>query len=565
VHAKQIISAGKRSTGAGSMTNATSDEQRKPPISEAQSFWSAFRHPTFTIIWTATVVANIGAWMYNAASGWLMTSLDASPLTVSLIQVASSLPMFLFALPAGALADIVDKRWFLIIAEILLTIVAAASAALVRLDLINPPLLLLFTFLLGVGAALTAPTWQSIVPQLVPRRDLATAVAANGVGVNISRAVGPALGGLIIGAFGIAAPFWLNALSNFAVIGALLWWRPESRMDHALPAERLMSALTIGFRHARYNPHLRATLARAAFFFFFASAYWALLPLVARNQIASGPALYGMLLGAIGAGAIGGAFAMPQLKRVFGPDWLVALGACGTAATLVMLGMAHSPLLGLAACALAGLSWIIAIATLNVSAQVSLPDWVRGRGLAMFVTVFFGAMTAGSAVWGQLAGTLNLPMAHFIAAAGVLLGIPLSWRWKLQTGGELDLTPSMHWPVPVMAIDAEADRGPVLVTVEYRIDPQDRDAFLAAIQKLGHGRRRDGAYAWDVFEDAAEEGRFLETFLVASWLEHLRQHQRVTNADRVVQEAVRQFGSQGEPKVTHYIAAAATSARQSHK
>jgi MFS family permease len=544
------------------MANLVSDEQQSRM--RAQSFWSAFRHLTFAAIWTATVVSNIGSWMYNAASGWLMTSLDASPLTVSLIQVASSLPMFLFALPAGALADILDKRRFLIAAEIFLTIVAGASAALVWLDLINPQLLLLFTFLLGVGAALMAPAWQSIVPQLVPRGDLPSAVAANGVGVNISRAIGPALGGLIIGAFGIAAPFWINALSNFAVIGALLWWRPPSRIDHALPAERLVSALTIGFRHARYNPHLRATLARAVFFFFFASAYWALLPLVARNQIASGPALYGMLMGAIGAGAITGAFALSRLKRVFGSDWLVALGACGTAATLVMLGLAQEPFLGLAACALAGLSWIVVIATLNVSAQVSLPDWVRGRGLAMFVTVFFGAMTAGSAVWGQLAGMFNLPAAHFVAAAGVLIGIPLSWRWKLQTGAELDLTPSMHWPVPVMAIDAEADRGPVLVTVEYRIDPQNREAFLEAIQELGQGRRRDGAYAWDVFEDVAEEGLFLETFLVASWLEHLRQHQRVTNADRVLQEAVRQYGSQGEPKVRHFIAAAAAATPTRH-
>jgi MFS family permease len=544
------------------MANLVSDEQQSRM--RAQSFWSAFRHLTFAAIWTATVVSNIGSWMYNAASGWLMTSLDASPLTVSLIQVASSLPMFLFALPAGALADILDKRRFLIAAEIFLTIVAGASAALVWLDLINSQLLLLFTFLLGVGAALMAPAWQSIVPQLVPRGDLPSAVAANGVGVNISRAIGPALGGLIIGAFGIAAPFWINALSNFAVIGALLWWRPPSRIDHALPAERLVSALTIGFRHARYNPHLRATLARAVFFFFFASAYWALLPLVARNQIASGPALYGMLMGAIGAGAITGAFALSRLKRVFGPDWLVALGACGTAATLVMLGLAQEPFLGLAAYALAGLSWIVVIATLNVSAQVSLPDWVRGRGLAMFVTVFFGAMTAGSAVWGQLAGMFNLPAAHFVAAAGVLIGIPLSWRWKLQTGAELDLTPSMHWPVPVMTIDAEADRGPVLVTVEYRIDPQNREAFLEAIQELGQGRRRDGAYAWDVFEDVAEEGLFLETFLVASWLEHLRQHQRVTNADRVLQEAVRQYGSQGEPKVRHFIAAAAAATPTRH-
>ncbi|MBH5397192.1 MFS transporter [Bradyrhizobium sp. CNPSo 4010] len=531
------------------------DENQTRAATQSASPWIAFRHKAFAVVWTATVVANVGTWMYNAASGWLMTSLNPNPLTVSLVQVASSLPMFLFALPAGALADIVDRRRFLIGSEILLTVVAAVSAVLVWLDLINPSILLLFTFLLGTGAAFTAPAWQSIVPQLVPKQDLAAAVASNGVGVNISRAIGPALGGVVIGVLGIAAPFWINALSNFAVIGALLWWRPPTPQGNRLPPERLTGALVIGFRHARYNPDLRATLIRAVAFFFFASAYWALLPLVARNQIAGGPELYGMLLGAIGIGAVGGAFALPWLKAVLGPDRLVAAGTFGTAACLVLLGVARYPALGFAACLLAGISWIAVLASLNVSVQMSLPDWVRGRGLAMFVTVFFGAMTAGSAVWGQLASAFGLPLTHFIAAAGAVTGIALTWRWKLRGGQEVDLAPSMHWPAPVLAIDADADRGPVLVTVEYRIASERRDAFLNAIKQLEPQRRRDGAYSWDVFEDAADSGRFLETFMVASWLEHLRQHQRVTNADRIVQAAVREFGAAGEPKVTHFIAA----------
>jgi predicted MFS family arabinose efflux permease len=540
------------------------DERQSAPVTEPRaSSWIAFRHKAFRVIWIATVVANVGTWMYNAASGWLMTSLDADPLTVSLVQVASSLPMFLFALPAGALADIVDKRRFLIGSEIFLTVVAAMSAVLVWFDLINPSILLLFTFLLGAGAAFTAPAWQSIVPQLVPKQDLSAAVASNGVGINISRAIGPALGGVVIGGLGIAAPFWLNAVSNFAVIAALLWWRPPSSHGSGLPAERLTGALVVGFRHARYNPNLRATVLRAMAFFFFASAYWALLPLVARNQIAGGPELYGVLLGAIGVGAVIGAFALPSMKNLLGPDRLVALGTLGTALSLILLGVAHRSALGLAACLIAGTSWIAVLATLNVSVQVSLPDWVRGRGLAMFVTVFFGAMTAGSALWGKLASELGLPAAHFIAAAGALGGIALTWRWKLQGGAGMDLAPSMHWPAPVLTIETDADRGPVLVTVEYRIDPQRRDAFLAAIRDLGQQRRRDGAYAWDVFEDAAEKGRFLETFMVASWLEHLRQHQRITNADRVVQDAIRQFDAAAEPKVTHFIAATPFSSRVS--
>ena len=520
----------------------------------ASSAWSPFRHSVFTVLWTATVVSNVGTWMYNAGSGWLMTGLNPDPLVVSLVQVATSLPMFLFAIPAGALADIVDKRRLLIGVEGATTLFATIIAALVWLDLVTPAVLLVFTFLLGACAALSAPAWQSVVPQLVPRQDLAPAVAANSVGINISRALGPALGGIIIGGFGIAAPFWLNAVSNLGIIGALVWWRSPRNANRQLPAERFFSAVRTGFRYARHNRHLQATLMRAVAFFLFASAYWALLPLVARNRIAGGPSLYGLLLGAIGAGAVAGAFALPWLKRKLGPDRLVAGGTVGTAATLVLFGFAREPAVGLCASVLAGLSWIAVLASLNVSAQVALPDWVRGRGLSIFVTVFFGTMTVGSALWGQVAGMLDLPSAHFIAAAGALIAIPLTWRWKLQTGATVDLTPSMHWPAPLLAHDVEPDRGPVLVTVEYRIDPRNREGFLDALDKLAHERRRDGAYAWGIFEDTAEQGRFLETFLVESWLEHLRQHQRVTNADRILQDTVRKYQLEGEPKVTHFIA-----------
>jgi MFS family permease len=538
------------------MTTPRGGHDPAPGVSTgaAPTAWSPFHHPTFTVLWTATVVANIGTWMYNAASGWLMTSLDPDPLIVAMVQVATTLPMFLFALPAGALADIVDKRKFLIFIEVATAVVSAIFAAIVWFGLATPGNLLLFTFLMGVGAALMAPAWQSIVPQLVPRQDLHPAVAANSVGINVSRAIGPALGGVIAAGVGIAAPFWLNAVSNLGIIGALLWWRSPQKAARHLPAERFGSALRMGFRHAKANPHLRATLMRAVGFFLFASAYWALLPLVARSQIAGGPDLYGVLLGAIGAGAVGGAFALPWLKAKLGPDRLVAAGTLGTAATLALFGLAHDMPTALSASVLAGVSWIAVLSSLNVSAQVALPEWVRGRGLAMFVTIFFGAMTLGSAVWGQVAAMMGLPVAHDLAAAGALMAIPLTWRWKLQTGAGIDLTPSMHWPAPIITREVEQDQGPVLVMVEYRIDPRNREPFLAALDKLAHERRRDGAYAWGVFEDAAEEGRMVETFLVESWLEHLRQHQRVTNADRVMQDAVHQFHLEGAPKVAHLIA-----------
>lgn len=481
---------------------------------------------------------------------------------VALVQVATSLPMFLFAFPAGALADIVEKRRFILSLEITVTVVCALFAALLSASLVRPATLLLFVFLVGTLAALEAPAWQAIVPQLVSRNDLPAAVAANSVGVNISRAVGPALAGVLIVGAGITAPFWIDAFSNVGVIAVFLWWRPRPERRSALPGERFVGAMRAGLRYVVYNRALRATLARAVGFFLFASAYWALLPLVARSQIGGGPELYGLLLGAIGAGAVGCAFILPRVKAKCGADGLVVLGEIGTALTLVLFGLAREPALAVLASIIGGMSWIAAIATLNVSAQVSLPDWVRGRGLAMYVTIFFGSMTVGSAVWGEVAAAFGLASAQFAAAAGALIAIPLTRKWQLQTGAALDLTPSMHWPEPVITATLETDAGPVLVTVEYRVDLANRDGFLSALTALARERRRDGAYDWGIFEDAAEAGRFLETFLVESWLEHLRQHERVTNADRIVEDKVRHF-LRSPPVVTHLISADAESHRES--
>jgi MFS family permease len=515
-----------------------------------------FGDRAFAVLWTATVVSNIGTWMQSAAAGWLMTSLDPAPFSVSLVQVASSLPMFLFGLPAGALADIVDRRRLLIIIQVTVMILVAVFGLMVHLTWVTPTLLLTFTFVAAAAAASITPAWQAIVPQLVPRRHLPPAVALNSVGLNVSRAVGPALAGIMISAWGIAAPFWVNALTTIAVIAALIWWHPrEDGAGRRLPAERFHRAIGAGLRHARYNPHLRATLIRASGFFLFASAYWALLPLLAHDQVAGGPEIYGVLLGAIGAGAVAGAFGLPWLTHRLGPDRLVALGTVGTVVALLLFALARSWAIALAGSVIAGMSWIMVLATINVSAQVALPGWVRGRGLSIFGTVMFGSLTIGSAVWGKVATFGGLPTAHILAGFGALIAVPLLWRWKLQTGAVLDLTPSMHWPTPVLRGDVGADQGPVLVTVEYQIKPTDRGPFLQALERLGSERRRDGAFEWEAFEDLSEQGRFLETFKLDSWLEHLRQHERVTHADREQQELVHRFQLDGKPKVSHLIGA----------
>jgi MFS family permease len=281
------------------------------------------------------------------------------------------------------------------------------------------------------------------------------------------------------------------------------------------------------------------------------------LPLVARSRIAGGPTLYGLLLGAIGASAVGGALVLPWFRARLGADRLLATATLATSVATGLFAVAHDSVTAVAASLIAGASWIAALSSLNVSAQVALAEWVRGRGLAMYVTVMFGALTVGSAIWGEVATLAGLPAALFLAAVGAVIAIPLTWRWKLQTGANVDFSPSMHWPTPLTTHAIDEDRGPVLVTIEYHIDPKNREPFLKVLARYSRERRRDGAYRWDVFEDPTEEGRFIEIFLTDSWLEHLRQHQRVTKADRTLEDAVRRFQIGDGPKTTHLIGAQA--------
>jgi len=491
--------------------------------------------------------------MYSAASGWLMSELNAEPIAVALVQAAATLPMFLFAVPAGALADITDKRTFLLIGEICVTITATLFAVVVWRDLTTPTNILVFTFLSSTAVTLTSPAWQAVVPQLVPKRDLSSAIAANSVGMNVSRAVGSALGGGAATILGVAAPFWINAFSNVGVIAVLLSWKPTTLPISVLPVERFGSAIRVAFRHARHNSDLLATLIRALAFFFFASAYWALLPLVARTQLGGGPSAYGYFLGAIGFAAIVGALLLRGLERRLGPDRVVIAGTAGTAVALVLFGTAQNWWVAFSASLLAGASWITVVASLNVSAQVALPDWVRARGLAIFVSVFFGALALGSVFWGLIGNLVGLSEAHFLAAAGLLAAIPATRRWTLHAGARVDLAPSMFWPAPVISEPLDYDRGPVLVTVEYMVAPEDRKAFLKEAEKLGADRKREGAYAWGIFEDVEKKERFLEAFLVESWVEHLRQHERTTVSGRALQSSVTAF-NRGLPVVSHLVA-----------
>jgi MFS family permease len=535
------------------MPPGLTDPSNVDPSGVPRSRWGLFGNSAFDVILVASSVSSIGIAMFDTSMSWLMTDLNRDPLMVSAVQVATTLPMFLLTLPAGALTDIVDPRRLLIIAQVVITLISVGFAALVTARLANPPSLLVTTFLLGAVSALAAPAWLLTTPMLVPKRELDDAIAISNASYNVSRAVGPAIGGLAIAAISLDFPFWFYCATNSLVVAALLWWRAPRRPPETLPAERLVSAVSAGVRYARNNRDLDSTLIRAAAFFPFASAYWALLPLVARTQLHGGSEVYGALMGTIGLGSIIGTFGLDWLKDRLGPDRLAGLGTIGTLLALVLFGVARGIPLAITASLIAGASWVVVMATLFVSAQVALPEWVRGRGLAVFLTVYFGAMTLGSAAWGAVARVSGLSFALYLPGACVLIGMVLTWRWKLQTGAGLNLSPSMDWKAPAFVYRVEDNQGPIMMMVEYKIDPKDNAPFLAVMQEIGLERKRDGAYAWHIFEDPNEPGRIIETSLVHSLLELRYRSLRVTKADRLIEEQARAF-LQEPPKTSYFVA-----------
>ncbi len=514
--------------------------------------FAPLRQPVFAVLWAATVLGNVGSFMRDVASSWLVTDLSASPTAVALIQTAATLPIFLLAIPAGVLSDILDRRRFLIFVQLLLASVSGTLLLLSHTGALTVDYLIALTFVGGIGAALMGPTWQSIVPELVPRADLKGAVALNSLGINIARAIGPAAGGLILASFGAAVTYGMDVLSYVFVIAALLWWKRPAAADSAL-SENFLGAFRAGLRYTRASKELHRVLLRAAVFFLFASAVWALLPLVARQMLGGSSGFYGVLLGAVGAGAILGALLLPRLGKL-DADGLVLLASVASAAVMAALVFAPPKWLAVLLLVVLGMGWITALTTFNSVAQAILPNWVRGRGLAVYLTVFNGAMAAGSLGWGLVAREIGVPYALAASAAGLVLVALLFHRVRLPVG-EADLQASNHWPEPLVAEPVAHDRGPVLVQVEYRIRQADRPAFLAAMKRLSQERLRDGAYAWGVVEHTGDAERVVEWFFVESWAEHLRQHHRVSHADADLQaEALRFHVGPDKPEVHHFLA-----------
>ncbi|MGH6861762.1 MAG: MFS transporter, partial [Phyllobacterium sp.] len=465
---------------------------------------------------------------------------------------AGTLPIFLLAIPAGVLTDILDRRKFLIAVQILLASVSLTLMALAHTGMLSVGSLIGLTFIGGIGAALMGPTWQAIVPELVPREDVKSAVALNSLGINIARSIGPAAGGLLLAAFGAAFTYGADVASYILVIAALAWWPRAKDANDALQ-ENFLGGFRAGLRYTRASRQLHIVLLRAAIFFAFASAVWALLPLVARQLLGGDASFYGILLGAVGAGAIGGAFAMPKLRDRLNADGLLLAAAIVTAIVMGILSLAPPKWVAVVALLFLGGAWITALTTLNGTAQAVLPNWVRGRGLAVYLTVFNGAMTAGSLGWGAVGEFAGIQGTLLIGAAGLLVAGLVMHRLKLPAG-DADMVPSNHWPEPLVAEPVPNDRGPVLILIEYSVEKDHRAAFLHAIDELSRERRRDGAYGWGVTEDSADPQKIVEWFMVESWAEHLRQHKRVSHADADLQGKVLGYHVGPEkPVVRHFL------------
>jgi predicted MFS family arabinose efflux permease/quinol monooxygenase YgiN len=493
--------------------------------------------------------------MHDASAGWLMTTLAPSPFMVSLMQTATSLPFFLLALPAGALADIVDRRRLLIVTQVWMLCAATALGVCTLAHLTGPWMLLGLTFCIGLGNALNAPAWQATTPELVPPEQLPAAVALGSISVNVARAVGPAVGGLLVAALGAGWVFLLNATSFLGVVAVLVRWRRTVTVTSRLPPEDVPGAMRAGVRYVRHSAPFRAVLVRTAAFVVPASALWALLPLFARHGLGLAAVGYGLLLGCLGAGAIAGALALPHFRARVSSDRLVLAATITFAAVSLVLALVHVPLLAGAVLVVGGMAWTSGMSTLNVAAQSAVPAWVRARALAVGLLALQGGMALGALLWGAVATKVGIPRTLAAGAVVLVAGSALTKRFALHGLSNLDLRPDPRWTMPQTACELDGDEGPVLVTLEYHVEPSDAEAFLAAARRLEAIRRRDGAIRWNVYHDTEDGTRWVETFVVESWLEHLRQHERITASDRVVLDAARQYhrGAEG-PRVRHHIA-----------
>ncbi|PHS72803.1 MAG: MFS transporter [Cycloclasticus sp.] len=490
-------------------------------------------------MWIAMTISNIGTWMNEVGVTWLMATMPTSNLTIALIQAAISLPFLLLAYPSGTLADLVDRRWMLLLVNIAMFITAAGLAMFAFYDLLTPHLLLLFTFMLGVGNAIMRPAWAASVPSFAPIEQLPNAVTLNTLSTNITRAIGPAIGGFIIYLSSPTVIFCLNALSFTVLIVVIYNWAPSKpKVSSALPVERFFGAFKSGIRYVRNVPALRFVLVRSFMFFFFASASWALLPIVVIREMDMGSQSYGISMAVIGLGTILGAFLLPKCHRVMSRNSIIILATAILACALLLLAtVPNKYTLGITLVAL-GSAWIFSFSSLILAAQLVVPNWVRARTLSLVMLVFGGSMGVGSLLWGNLSDTYSTSVALGVAAAGLFASLLFSKRFAIANDS-VDVSPSTQWPMTIPEDSVDADKGPVMVTIQYQIAEQNIDAFASLMEQMKVIRKRNGAYFWQLFHDANNNCLFSEMYMSESWLEVLRQRQRTTASEFTVRDQVR--------------------------
>jgi MFS family permease len=516
--------------------------------------WAPLRRPVFRALWLAQFVANTGTWMQTIGAQWLMGDLGGGVLAMALVQAATTLPVFLLVVPAGALGDILDRRRLLLAGQALMCAGAAGITVTTAAGRTTPSVLLGLIAVTGVGQALSAPSFQAIQPELVSRCEVPQAAVLNGVNVNVARAVGPAVGGLLIAATGPAATFAFNTVSFFGVMAVLYRWKRPP--DHRpLGAEHVVAATRTGRRYISNAPRFATVLAVSALFMIFASCLWALLPAVARGPLRLGAGGYGVLLAGVGIGAVTGAFVVGRLREAIGANALVNASMIAYGLSMLVIGAAPGPAMVVPALMIAGAAWIGVQSTLNAAAQALLPEWIRARALAYFQLVFMGGQTVGAIGWGATAGLAGLRVAFVIPGCALLLVAVLTTRTLRLPRTSLDLSRTPFWPEPAAGPDSDSGAGPVLVEVQWRVPEANADAFLDAMGKVSRSRKRTGATLWGLFRDVSEPSLYVETFTVATWHEHLRQHlERGTVWDQELQSAARALTLDGaEPVVRHLI------------
>jgi MFS family permease len=518
----------------------------------AVSSWAPLRLPVFRMLWIAVLAGNVGTWMQTVGAQWLVVHEPSAATWVSLVQTATMLPVLLLALPSGTLADRFDRRRLLLGVQLTLCLIGLTLTLLTVLGRMPPPLLLVFTFLLGVGQALTLPTWQAVIPEVVPRDELPAASALGAVNTNLARSAGPAVAGLLVAQAGSAAVFAVNALSFAVFAVALLLWRRAPQRGPSHP-EHFGSALRAGGRYVRYSPVVRRLLVRVLLFVLPGSVVWGLLPLVARQELGMGATGYGGLLAALGVGAIVGALIMPRVRAALSPNRLILLAGAGYGLGLVVVALVPQVAVVIAALIVAGLAWMTLVSRMNATLQLFLPNWVRARGFGIYQVVFAGGQALGAFAWGQVTSATSLRTAYLAAAALMLAGTVTVVWWPVHEQDGVNRSPAIFWGEPHIMLQPHLDEGPVLVSSAYRVDEANADAFVEAMQALRGSRLRTGATRWGLFRDGADPNRFVEVYQVPTWAEHLRQHEgRLTEGDRGAEERAVAL-AQGPAEVSHLL------------